>query len=183
MRSFYFQNYFDSAQTNEQRVKNAHAGTLINKNVIIPPQPPHPPPHPPAPPHPTPPHPPEQTLPCQHATINATNSVKQHSKTRGKCNDAHENKTARDTNSMLRQWQKHEKVSKTHDALEGTLPKTTANHFFISWWHPYLDLHGIHGFAMVCLKNSAPLNPLVHHYFHWGVHFGFYWSRNHIYTQ
>ena len=70
MRSFYFQKYFNNAQTNEQRVKNAHAGTLINKNVIIPPQPPNPtpPPHP-TPPHPpTPSHPPEQTLACQRAT-------------------------------------------------------------------------------------------------------------------
>ena len=41
--------------------------------------------------------------------------------------------------------------------------------FFISWWYPYLDLHRIHGFAMVCLKKSAPLNPLVHHYFHWHI--------------
>ena len=70
MRSFYFQNYSNNAQTNEPRVKNLHAGTLINKNVIIPPNPPHPtPPHPP-----TPSHPPEQTLACQHATINATAS-------------------------------------------------------------------------------------------------------------
>ena len=122
MRSLKFQNYANNAQTNEQRVKNAHAGTLINKNVIIPPKPPHPPLHP-TPPHPTPP---EQTLACQTRNYKR-NSVKKHSKTRGKCNDAHENKEAREMTWMLRQGRKHEKMTTLRDALEGTLPKQPRN--------------------------------------------------------
>ena len=57
------------------------------------------------------------------------NSVKKHSKTRGKCNDAHENKEAREMTWMLRQWRKHEKMTTLRDALAGTLPKTTVSDF------------------------------------------------------
>ena len=69
MSSFYFQNYSNNAQTNEQRVKNAHAGTLINKNVIIPPQPPHPPT---PPPHPIPPPRTNPGMPTRHRTPTST---------------------------------------------------------------------------------------------------------------
>ena len=95
-----------------------------------PPNPPNPPPPPhPTPPHPTPPPhpiPPPRTNPGMPTRNYKRNSVKKHSKTRGKWNDAHENKTARETTRMLRQWEKHENVSKTHDALEGTSPKTSS---------------------------------------------------------
>ena len=118
---FIFKTILTNTQTNEQRVKNAHAGTLINKNVIIPPLPP------PTPPHPTHPHPipPPRTNPGMPTRNYKRNSVKKHSKTRGKCNDAHENKEAREMTWMLRQWRKHEKMTTLRDALAGTLPKTT----------------------------------------------------------